>query len=308
MRLFKPSAVVVSLYLTLVFVPLTPAQEQTHENHIENYLQYVKSLPRYSCAMAGELTFDDSKPNDSAFCEAWNIHSYDPTSKIHRHDDMPQSKTDASGYSEQHGTATLFVKNDVEYTQNVASTQRKAALGGMDANDQIGRLMPQSYFEPFSAPFIGSALRNYSLRLSHHLEKSIDKHKFVEEWERDPFIVQRFSLSKTEPFFHQVAFDATAGFMPAESRRTEEARDSAAKVIQETTTKWKKVGDYWLPFTTESVSPMRTTRITWKIRYYWMLEDVPETVFAMDRAKSLDADKLRRLAVDSWNKKIGDSK
>ncbi|MEQ1828636.1 MAG: hypothetical protein ABL921_21925 [Pirellula sp.] len=296
------------LLVVMIVMPKawTIGQETKEKTPAQIYLDSSREPFAYVCAMFGECTkIYHLDANKSNFQESWFLHSYSPKLKVHRHDQVDQSITTSEGFSplSMSGEMTLFQRNEKEYKQFWGGRAKKPPENSKADDPQSG-VWRQGYFEPLAVPMIGYFCYNQqSLENVNALSNLIGQYRLVEEESLSGLCVQRFSNSRTNPVFDRVTFDERVGGMPIEVCRFEVQKGK--DVLQERiTTKWVRIGERWLPSSTEAEPQLRTSKTQWKVRYHWMLKDIPDRVFDMDSNYSFRAQQLKDLAVEQWNAAI----
>ncbi|MEQ1824460.1 MAG: hypothetical protein ABL921_00870 [Pirellula sp.] len=295
----------INLILSLAMIVLCRrdgiCQESKDLTRAKLYFEMSKEPFPYVCAIFGERTEVYPNDNESNFRETWFLHSYSPKLNIHRHDHMDQSETTSTGYTALPMLElTMFLRNGKEFKQYLGARPRKPPEKADPLVPQSG-VWTQTYFEPMAVPLIGFGCINQpTIQYIGALDKLVGNYRLVEEETLDGLCVQRYSNSRTIPVFDRVTFDERAGGMPVNVLRSlvQNGKDTIRERI---TTKWTKVGERWLPISTEAEPKLRSLTSQWKVRFHWMLKDIPDAVFVMDSPQILRAKQLKDMAVEQWN-------
>ncbi|MEQ1828277.1 MAG: hypothetical protein ABL921_20120 [Pirellula sp.] len=295
--------VIVIQAIAMFALPSLPAvgQEPKQKTLAHTYLESSKEPFPYVCAIFGERTQVHVDATKSNFLEAWYLHSYSPKLDIHRHDQMYQSQTTSAGYSPMSMIEeTLFLRKGKEFKQYMGASVRQPPEKANPTDPQSG-VWRQTYFEPTAVPMIGFGCFNQrSIEFIGGLDKLINPYKLIEKDTSNSLCVQRYSISRTQPIFDLITFDERLAGMPIEVRRCE-VQNGKEVLCERITTKWAKIGERWLPILTEAEPQIRSLTMQWKVRYHWMLNDIPDAVFDMDAVRLLRAKQLKDLAVQQWN-------
>jgi hypothetical protein len=256
----------------------------------QGYAECTQFKEPYVCAMFVENTLDLLDLSKSSFVEFWNIHSYSPAEKLHRHDEIFQSQISLEGSLSKGGATTLFLHSDGVVKQIVGrKTMSKTMAEEADNKNAFASFTIQSYFEPMCVPVIGRICFEQQRgpgRLGI-IERVFLKYKLVDEEETPTGTFKTFHVRPDIPVFDKILFEGGVGNMPVSVHRTSGQNGRISEIIR---TKWEKYNEKWLPTATEIEVPLAGLNASWRVKYYWLLDDIPKEVFEIGK---LHASKLK---------------
>ena len=277
---------------------------------ISKYLERMSSKQKYACAMYCESTNIDSKStkNDSYF-EFWFLHSYDPETKNRRHDHHRQTAINEEKSLSPGIYATFFNRNGKEFRQwlnsnTVNSNTVSLVIADKDEVDVNKELLKkiylQTFFDPFFLPVSGIQCFNprATIDLVNEFPPTLRRYKWIEDEEQSSVIVQRFQTAHPD-LEDKIAFDEIVEQMPVLVTRS---FVKGGKLYETIATKWSKKNDQWYPVATEIKCNHGSIDKTWKVEYFWMLEDFPKNIFAEGEMRPLRGSELKEEIV-KWSER-----
>ncbi len=242
-----------------------------------SYLKNAVFTKPYVCAMFVEITADAPKLSNSGFVELWFVHSFSPQLKTHRQDYIPQSRT---SFDEQYFSRgeelRLFLQKDRYVKQVSGGSLMQADVMDTSVKDPFAAISSMAYFDPMSVPVAGwTSLETRRGIRTGVLEMMLRRYVVIDEVEKDYQVIKTLRHGGST-LYDRIAFDSRCGDMPVSIQRSD---GKNGKTCESITTTWRQIQEKWLPMVTEIKLLSTETKTTWKVEYYWMLEDVPDDVF-----------------------------
>jgi len=291
-----------TFFITMHSTNLISAQEAAiKSDEMIVFLENRDSIANYGCAVFVESDTDANKIDLASFQQDWHLHCFHGPSRKRRIDTISLSDLKLSSGAVKelpNDLITFFSETEtVQYYGNRRQTIDIAKATDVDK----ASMLKQVYFDPVTVSCVGQSAmkpRDVYSDPGDIYRRIVDRYKMTNVELNGMVTKVEYRVSDKFPIFDVIFFDRRQGEMPVVVNR--ERRDSGNREstkIENSSTNWISKNDRWYPHEATLKLDYGNGTKSWKLKYYWWVENVSDLIFDTAEKKTIYSNDLKEMIV-----------
>ncbi len=299
------AAIVRATTIFLVFTSVSPLVAQAPKAGFhKEYLDWCSKFKLYACALQVESVMD-APGRAPTFRDHWFVFAKSDSLGITRFDTKQIANFSPSMANRFAGGTVTTFRSRAKLSQILNGQLVSINLDKEYNQEDIDKFAPQPYFEALSLPLLGfGALQPFPalpVRQEHLQRFASESEEVGDRVTVGQFTKLKVLVNKRVKQFDHIQLDQKFGNQPTVILRGNETGDRVNEKINIT---WAPFRKDFLPSVldlefsmTDSNNKVLVSE-TWKVKFNWLMDNVPENVFTDDPSKAVNTLELKNLIME----------